>query len=117
MTIDIPVTYTDIKIAYTELTLAINETFKAQKILNELEGEKADIWAQLTSNPDFKPGNSNLQRDAKLRTAHPLFMDKYEAQVAKVDSLKRESETYGRKIAELKDLLALGRILTAIKED
>ena len=117
MTIEIPVTYADIQNAYAKLTYCINKVFLVQKLLNALENEKADIWAQLTSNPDFKPGNSNLQRDAKLRTANPLFMDNYEKQVAQVDELRQEAEAANRQIAQYKDMLALGRILTAIKDE
>jgi hypothetical protein len=117
MTIEIPVTYTDIQNAYARLTLTINQVFEAQKTMNNLENEKADIWAQLTSNPDFKPGNSNLQRDSKLRAASPLFMDKYEKQLARVDTLRQESDAAQRQINQYKDMLALGRILTAIKDE
>lgn len=113
----IPVNYSDIRTAYANLIAAICDTWNEQKILNELEAEKADIWAQLTSNPDFKPGNSNLQREAKLREANPLFMRKYEAEVVKVDELKLKTDVARQEVARMRDMLLLGKILTALQDE
>jgi hypothetical protein len=113
----IPVTYAEIHAAYAKLISAICDAWNAQQVLNQLEGEKADIWAQLTSNPDFKPGNSNLQRDAKLRDANPLFMKRYEEKTAQVDELKLKADVARQEVAKLKDMLVLGRILTALKDE
>lgn len=117
MTLDMPITFTDIQNAYASLAHYLQEALKAQTRLNELEAKKADIWAQLTSNPDFKPGNSNLQRDAKMRAAAPQLMAEYDAQYVLTEDLKLKSQLASSEIGRLKDTLALGKILTAIKDD
>lgn len=117
MTIEIPVAYTDIKSAYEHLYHSIQNAFATQAVLNTLESEKADIWAQLTSNPDFKPGNSNLQRDAKLRAANSHFMDKYEETTLKTEETKLIADLARLRVSELQDLLRLGRILAALEDD
>jgi hypothetical protein len=117
MTIEIPVTYTDIKNTYDELEVCITEAFKAQVHLNLLEVRKTEIWGELTSNPEFKPGNSNLQRDAKIRIANPLFMDEYEQATAALDKIRFEVDLVRNKLGCLKDMLTLGKILVAVQEE
>ena len=114
---NIPVTFDNLKDAYDALRDAIDDAFVAQKRLNELEAEKADKWADLTSNPDFKPGRSNLEQAAKLRAAFPAFMSTYETVVEISEGSRHNVELARVEVNKLAAMLRLGQILVAVKDD
>lgn len=114
---NIPVTYEDIELAYDELTSTIEDAFRIQVEINDLDSEKADLWAGLLEIDGFKPGRSNMEQAAKLRAYFPDFMEKYEARQQHLESIKVDVEVVKLNVQKLKTLLELGRILAALKED
>lgn len=114
---NIPVTFEDIRHAYEMLELAVGGAFEAQKNVNHLEEKKADLWAELCSVPDFKPGRSNLEQSAKLRAAYPDFMAEYEDALSDLEDEKRKADVWRTRVGSLKAQLDLGKILVAVKED
>jgi hypothetical protein len=106
-----PITFTDITDAHNALAVAIEEAFDAVQRFGEAEIEKTEKWAELLRDPEFKPGRSNLEQDAKLRAAFPDFMHGYEEVQKTVEATKLEVSLARCKVDEYNDLLKLGAIL------
>jgi len=110
-TVQMPITFTDITDAHNALAVAIEEAFDGTQALGHLEIEKTQLWAELLKDPEFKPGRSNLEQDAKLRAVYPEFMERYEKAQAILEQLKLDVSLAHCKVDEYNDLLKLGAIL------
>jgi len=63
---------------YNQIVAKLREIADLEQNKLSLEIRRETLWAQLLDVPGFKPGRSNMEKDAKLREADSDLMTAYD---------------------------------------
>lgn len=107
------VRFEDVDAAYDVLIGAVGDAYDTEEKLKDIEAKVAAFWEELRLDPDFKPGRSNAERDAKLRMNNPALMNEYDNAVIQVSEAKVEVEVARLHVEKLKTFIKLATVLTS----
>jgi hypothetical protein len=102
----------DIDSVYTKYYSAIVNEHALEQQLLQIETQKQTLWQKLSTTPDFKPGKSNLEQDAKLRDYNPGFMLLHDELKGKLEEAKLQSQLAKLRVESAKTVISYFEVLT-----
>lgn len=82
----------DLSTVHDKLVETLTKAYALAKLDDALTTEYYMLWAELTRDPEFRPGRSNAERDIKMRAAVPDFMETWDQHQLTMKEAKFELE-------------------------